>query len=258
MFRLISYLLHIIRSKGPNRIHSPFVFGLYTEELRSDKLFYVFEQVEEQRRRLERSTEKIPLLQAGAGSLVMKGRQATLGRISKNSLVPPRYGRLLFRLVQRFKPEYTLELGTSLGISTLYLALPDHSNRVITLEGNAALCRIAREQFEKTGVENIRLEEGLFEERLPEVLAGLPRLDFIYLDGDHRKEATLYYINKMLPLCHNDTVLVMDDIYWSRGMAEAWAAVKSLPQVQVTIDLYRMGLVFFRKEQVKQHFVLRF
>jgi hypothetical protein len=41
-------------------------------------------------------------------------------------------------------------------------------------------------------------------------------------------------------------------------MEEAWAAIKADNMVKVTIDMFHMGIVFFKKELTKQHFNIRF
>src|SRR5690606_22646601 len=99
---------------------------------------------------------------------------------------------------------------------------------------------------------------GSFRSRLPEVLQKIDRLDLAFIDGHHAKDPTLDHFDQCLARAHNDTVFVLDDIHWSRGMEEAWEAIKSRPEVTVTIDLYQMGIVFLRTEQAKEHFVLRY
>ena len=84
-----------------------------------------------------------------------------------------------------------------------------------------------------------------------------PTTDLIFFDGNHQKEATLNYFNQLLPLAHNDSVFIFDDIHWSKGMEEAWEKIKKHPEVRVTIDSFYWGIVFFRKEQEKEHFTIR-
>ena len=81
--------------------------------------------------------------------------------------------------------------------------------------------------------------------------------DLVYFDGNHQKQATLDYFEKLLPKVHNDTVFIFDDIHWSREMEEAWEEIKQHPAVKVTVDTFFWGFVFFRKEQEKEHFVIR-
>jgi predicted O-methyltransferase YrrM len=171
---------------------------------------------------------------------------------------PARYGQLLFRLVNHFKPRYILELGTSLGITTMYLALPYKSTNVVTLEGSDSTASIAQRNFSKAGVKNITVITGELGNTLKETVNHLSPLDFVYFDANHRKEPTLNYFLTCLSYHHENTVFVFDDIYWSSGMKNAWTEIKTHPEVTLTIDLFSVGLVFFRKGIRKQNFKLRF
>ena len=81
--------------------------------------------------------------------------------------------------------------------------------------------------------------------------------NLIYFDGNHSKKATLEYFELLLPTLTNDAVWIFDDIHWSKDMEEAWEIIKNHSKVKVTIDTFQWGIVFFRKEQEKEHFVIR-
>jgi hypothetical protein len=85
-----------------------------------------------------------------------------------------------------------------------------------------------------------------------------PQLDFVYVNGDRTKETTLNYFYTYLLKVHEGSLLVFNDIYRNKGMKVAWEEIKSHPQVTVTIDLFWMGLVYFKKDQVKEHFKIKF
>jgi len=257
MWQLISFLKYLCASKGPNSVHSPFVFELYTEAILAKKNVYRTAELENLRDELLKDQTDIIQQNEGAGSKKPK-TSTTVSSIAKISGSPLKYCRLLFRLVNRFKPATSLELGTSLGISTMHIAAAEPSGKLITLEANPEAIAVANENFRKAGLSNVKVIEGLFSKTLPGALKELKRLDLVFVDGDHRKQPTLSYIRQMLPYFHNDSLLIMDDIHWSKEMEEAWEEVKKLPEVTVTIDLFRIGLVFFRKEQVREHFILRF
>lgn len=258
MFVFLSWIMFHLRAKGSHRVHSPFVFKLYTKWILSDEKKEEYQTIEAIRKKLQKSSKIITRSKIGAGSKKLKKNQAQLKDVVRHGLLPEKYARLLSRLVKHFKPSLVLELGTSAGITTLYLSKSIPDGKIYTLEGNESIADVAKEIFRETNSTNISLKIGLFQDVLPNLLKDHPRIDFVFLDGDHRKDATISYIKCMLPTLHNDSVLVMDDIYWSPDMADAWEEVKQMPEVTVTIDLFRMGIVFFRKEQVKQHFTLRF
>lgn len=194
----------------------------------------------------------------GAGSSVLKTNTRKVKDIVRHSAKPAKYAQLLFRLVNYFQPKTILELGTSLGISTLYLAMANSKTKVISIEGSETIATLARENFKLLNVENIELIIGNFDKVLPAQLQKINCADFVFFDGNHRKTPTLSYYEQCLHYAHNNSVFVFDDIHWSQEMEEAWQTIKQHPRVTITIDLFFMGLVFFKTEQAKEHFVLRF
>jgi len=178
--------------------------------------------------------------------------------IAKRFSVSPDYGRLLFRLSRYFHPRLTLELGTSLGISTSYLALGNPEGRIITVEGCPEISNEAQQNFETLGIRNIDQRTGNFDQLLPGILSEFNHFDMIFIDGNHRKDATMNYFHQCLQHIDTGSVLIFDDIHWSGGMEESWLEIKHHPRVKVTIDLFQMGLVFFREELSKEDFILRF
>jgi predicted O-methyltransferase YrrM len=150
-----------------------------------------------------------------------------------------------------------VELGTCLGITTLYLHAAAPNAKVYTLEGCPQTAGVAKDVFGKAGVKDINVITGNFDDTLPGVIAGLDKLDFVYIDGNHQRDATLKYFEWCLPKVHEDTMLIFDDIYWSEGMKQAWAQIKSHPDVTATVDLYWIGLVFFKPGQAKENFMIK-
>lgn len=258
MFQLLAYLRFWLRSGNAHGLHSPFVFGLYTSVIRHTGRFGAFEAIEKQRRALLQSSQTITVTDFGAGSHTGAGRQRRVSAIARTAAKPAWLAQLLFRLVNHFRPATILELGTSLGLTTAYLAAPDSRQRVITFEGCPNVAAVARNTFEKLELRNVELEEGNLDETLAPTLAGLPApVDFVFFDGNHRYEPTLRYFEQCLMRAHEHSVFVFDDIHWSAEMERAWEAIKAHPQVLVTVDLFYIGLVFFRTNQPKQHFWLR-
>ncbi|QKG57455.1 class I SAM-dependent methyltransferase [Hymenobacter sp. BRD128] len=261
MFQLFAYLRYWLRSGNAHGLHSPFVFGLYTAVIRHTGEYGAFARIEKRRQELLASDQIIAITDFGAGSQVAGagGRRRAVRDIARHSAKAPRLAQLLFRLVNHFQPRTALELGTSLGLTTAYLASADSRQQVITFEGCPNTAAVARETFEKLGIKNVRLEDGNLDHTLPTTLASLPQpLDFVFFDGNHRYEPTLRYFEQCLAKAHEDSVFVFDDIHWSADMERAWAAIKAHPSVTVTIDLFYVGLVFFRKKQPREDFWLRY
>lgn len=209
---------------------------------------------------MRRSRERIAITDFGAGSKVNAARQRTIGDIARNSQKPARFGRLLFRLIRHFQAKTVIDLGTSLGLTTAYLAqaTDEHLGRVVTFEGCPETAAVARQNFEQLGLQNVTVVVGNIDETLPQTMAALDMIDFAFFDANHRYEPTVRYFETCLKKKHNDTVFVFDDIHWSDEMEQAWAYIRNHPSVSVTVDLFWVGLVFFRHEQPKQDFVLQF
>ncbi|HRH38145.1 MAG TPA: class I SAM-dependent methyltransferase [Flavobacteriales bacterium] len=256
--RIGSYLGHLVKARTRHGVHSPFVYDLIEKVLRPQTSLSEHEPIEALRDDLLRSEQTIRVNDLGAGSHVFDLPVRRVADIARNSLKPQRQAELLFRLCRYFRASTVLELGTSFGISTLYLAQGAEDGQVLTIEGCPQTFRIAQHHFEQMRQRNVVPILGSFQRRLPELLQHIEALDIIFIDGHHAKDATVAYFNMCMGKAHNDTVFILDDIHWSRGMEEAWSEVKSDPRVSVTIDLYNMGLAFLRGEQAKEHFTLRY
>ena len=242
IFLPIKYLAYLFRARGAQRIHSPFVFELYNKVIREQHNYYEFSAIEQLRRRLLHSPDIIEVTDFGAGG------KGTLKRkikdIVRKSAIPPKEGRFLFRLVNFLQPCNMVEMGTSLGISTLYQHKACPNTELITMEGSPGTAAFAKENFRILKSASIRTVVGDFSETLPEVIRKLPFVDYVFFDGNHRKEATLEYFHQFLPLASPACVFVFDDIRWSEGMQEAWKEIIKEPTARVTIDLFSLGLVF--------------
>lgn len=250
------YLLHRIKATNEGGLHSPFVFNLLTNAIYVKAGYYPFKKIEKLREQLLDSKKTIRCIDLGTGN--KKTADKKVSYIAKLSAKSPEQAQLLFRFVNYFQPEQIIELGTSLGISTAYLASANSKTQLITIEGCPETARIAQQNFKDLKLKNIESLIGNFDEVLPKVLSKVSTLDFVFFDGNHRKEATLNYFEQCLQKANQDSVFVFDDIYWSDEMMQAWEEIKNNSSVTVTVDLFFMGIVFFRKEQAKQHFLIRF
>lgn len=257
--RYIQYFLSASNSKG-HGVHSPFVFDLITKVFNDQKKYPEYESIEQLRKELLSNKTEIEVQDFGAGSAKGLTKKRTVQQIASSSLKKPKYAQLMYRLANYFQPKTILELGTSLGITAAYLAAAKKDARVITMEGAAAIAAIAQQHFQQLGLSNIEIVQGNFDETLASALQQFSSpVDFVFIDGNHRKEPTLRYFNQLLQQSTADTVFIFDDIHWSRDMEEAWEEVKAHSSVTLTIDLFFIGLVFLRKEQKeKEHFVIGF
>ncbi len=256
--KYLKYYAAAASSKG-HGIHSPFVFEFVKFVLNDKKYYECFSAIEAVRKQLLKNNGIIEVEDFGAGSSVIKNTERKISAIAASSLKPKKYGQLLFRIVQFYKLQNVLELGTSFGITTSYLASAGNHPAVISLEGSATIAAVARHNLSTLQLNNATIITGDFAATLVPVLQDNYKTDFVFLDGNHRKAPTLLYFEQLLSTAHNDTIFVFDDIYWSNEMEEAWQKIKEHPAVTLTISLFFIGLVFLKKEfKVKQHFSIRF
>lgn len=256
LFSILSFLIHFIKRKDEHSLHSPFLFDFYNKTVKLKKQF-VSEEFENERNSLFSSGEQITLSQLGAQTRNFNS-SSSIGNISKSSLSDVYQTAFLGTLVAYLQPKTILELGTSFGISTCYLSKYAPTSRIITLEGNDSIAQNASKRFQKLGFDNITLIKGNFDDTLHEAISSLPNLDFVFFDGNHRYAPTMQYFNVCLAKSTEESTFVFHDIYWSEEMAKAWSEIKNHPKVLISIDLYYFGVVFFRTNQPKQDFILKF
>jgi predicted O-methyltransferase YrrM len=255
---IVDFLKHRLTAKSRHGTHSPFVYKLADEVIYDFKSKIDYKSIEGQRKKLLNDDSIITVTDLGAGSHLNKNRTKQVKEIAKNALKTPRLAQLIYRLAKDVNPANVIELGTCLGITTSYLSKACPNAQVLTIEGCPETAKVADGNFKELELKNIELQVGNFDTLLPKVIEGKDQLDFVYIDGNHRKEATLNYFKWCLPKVHEGSLLIFDDIYWSKGMKEAWEEIKSHPDVTVTVDLFWIGLVYFRKGQVKEHFKIKF
>lgn len=241
-------------------MHSPFVFDFIVHVLNNKSNYQPPIEIEAVRRGLLRDKTVLTIEDLGAGSRTSATKQRSVQQLAKSALKPKKYAQLLFRLVKHYKPATVLELGTSLGITTSYLAAAAPNAKLITIEGSKAVAGVAQKTFEALSQKNIQLLRGNFDDVLPSVLRPSPSsFDLAYVDGNHRYQPTVNYFHQLLPHLHHNSILVFDDIHWSEEMERAWEEIKTHPSVRCTVDVFFLGFVFFRQEfKAKQHFAVRF
>ncbi len=256
--KYIQYYAKASNGKG-HGVHSPFVYQFIREVLLKKQEHLATIAIEKKRTELLSNKEIIEVWDMGAGSRQIDKKFRSIHKIAANSLKPKKYGQLLHRIIAYFNPANVIEMGTSLGITTCYIATAVNGKPVITMEGAPTIAAIAKKQFEELGIKNIQIVEGDFDKTLATVLLGIDNVGVAYVDGNHRYIPTIQYFHDLLEKSNEDSVFIFDDIHWSEEMEKAWDQIKLHPSVTVTLDLFYIGLVFFRKEnKEKEHFIIRY
>lgn len=242
----------------PHGVHSPFVFDFFTGQLKNPVRYYAFDAIEKVRQDLTQSDAEINVEDHGAGSRVLEDSKRRVKDIVRLSSQQRKYGEVLFKLCNMLQPTSALELGTCLGIGTAYMAMACKGLKVTTIEGDPNLAALARKNLDELKLDTVEIINGKFDDVLPTLLADNPTYDIVYIDGNHRYEPTMKYLNLVLPHLSDTACVVLDDIHWSTEMEQAWNEIKTMKEFQVSIDLFKIGLLFKRPAQSKEDFILRY
>jgi predicted O-methyltransferase YrrM len=252
------YASYKLKSSKLTNIHSPFLYELASKVIYESGEYYSYRHIENIRNKWLGDNTTISVNDFGAGSKIFKEGDRKIRDICRYSVKPKKYGQLLFRLINFFQPKHILELGTSLGLTTIYMASAVRNSNVISIEGDHNTYLLAKQTVKLAKVRNVELVNAKFQDALPELLDGCKQLDFVFIDGHHNKDATLAYFKLCLKKSHSETIFVFDDINWTDEMKEAWEDIKANSSITVTIDLYSMGIAFLKEGIEKQHHVLNF
>ncbi|MCG9793321.1 O-methyltransferase [Flavobacterium algicola] len=261
LFQIKSYLTFLWHSKNEHAVHSPFVFTLITKCFYDKKPKEDYLLLEKYRQSLLENTSTIEVSDFGAGSLVFKSNTRAVAQIAKTAGISVKRAQLLYRISVYFQFKSILEIGTSLGLATSALALgsklTENEVKITTLEGCPNTMAVAKNQLQQFKFDHVDCITTQFDSYLKNDKIDATSYDLIYFDGNHSEKATLAYFELLIPTITNDSVWIFDDIHWSADMEAAWETIKQHPKVTVTIDTYQWGLVFFRREQPKEHFIIR-
>ncbi|MEZ4989907.1 MAG: class I SAM-dependent methyltransferase [Saprospiraceae bacterium] len=251
------YLRYYWRARTRYDVHSPFVSAFLEQTLDDHRWYYIFSQLQTLREKLALNDDAVKIVDHGAGSQLGRQQHHTVRRIAHYSAITPIAGQLLFRIVNFLKPQRLLELGTSLGVSAIYQMAANRNAEMITIEGNPAVAKLAKQHFQEFGLPEVKVIVSTFNDTLPQLIIAGEQFDFFHFDGDHRYQPTIDYFQQCLELSHSNSVICIGDIYWSSEMKKAWNELRIHPKVRLSIDVFHFGLLFFRSQQIeKEDFTL--
>ena len=262
IFRVWSYVRHVLTAWNTTGegIHSPYLFYIVRMLLRDENSFYCWETIEKRRRQLLHDERVLDVVDYGsAGSPTGTVVQRRVSEIASTHLEQPKVAQVLFRIAhymghEQQRPLNILELGTSLGITTAYLAMADSRNNVVTLEGSRAVLNVAKEQWRALKLENIHWQQGNIDHTLSIYAREETQWDVVFVDANHTYEATMRYVGTLLDRMSEKGVLAVDDIHYSKEMERAWEELKADERVTTSMDLYHAGLLFVDKHYLKRHY----
>ena len=256
--KYISYLWKASNGRG-HGVHSPFVYAFIKNVLNTKSKGEGIHSIELYRQQLLNNQTQITILDLGAGADLQGSKSKTIAQIAKGAFKPKKYSTLLNRIVAYYQPNQILEMGTSLGITTCYLAQAAPAAWVVTMEGSPAVAMEALKTFNSLGYQNIKLIEGNFDQSLPNYLKSIETIGIAYVDGNHKYTPTIHYFNLLLNKSNEESIFIFDDIHWSSEMEKAWEEIKADARVSLTIDLFYIGIVFLKKgNKEKENFAIKF
>jgi predicted O-methyltransferase YrrM len=254
--RIYYFVIHFVTARNTRGfgVHSPYLFDFVRYVISEKNPFYIFAEIEKQRSKLLNDNTIIIKSDFGTGA----SKQFKVCDIASKSICSPRKGQLLCRIVNYLKLNNVLELGTSFGISTAYIASLSNTRKCVTLEGCENTASIARQTFSALNLSNIEVITGNIDNTIQNALNKLSIIDFVYIDANHSLDATIRYFELIQPGLSEKAVVVFDDIYWSKDMKLAWENIKSNAKVTSTFDMYHFGIAFFNPDLKAKNYKLRF
>jgi predicted O-methyltransferase YrrM len=253
LFQAKAYLSYWLDSVDEHSLHSPFYFDFYTNVVRGNNNTEGHAEIERLRYKLISDIRPISVDDYGTGG----NEQRRISDIATSSLSPQRYSALYSRIIRHFKAQNIVELGTSLGINTLYLGLRKDT-KVTTFEGSNELADLAALTFEFANAKNINIVRGNIDVTLPDFLQTIRKVDMAFIDANHTYAATIKYFELLLPKLKETSVMVLDDIHYSSQMEKAWNEISRHRLVYGSADLFRCGILFFDPSLNKQNVILQF
>ena len=244
-----NYLDHFLVAKRKGHgVHSPFAYQLCEEVFYNTHISYDFFGLNKIRKQLLHDNTILEIEDFGAGSKAFNTTKRKVSEIAARGISTQKQSEIYYRLINFLRCEHIVELGTSLGLNTLYLASPNKNNQVITLEGSVNIYMYAKNLALKTKTDNIKFINSKFDEALPKILDDIKTIDCFYVDGNHTYQATKNYFNLAFAKKNKDSVFIFDDIYWSKDMTSAWKEIKQHREVTLSVDAFYFGMIFFKGE----------
>lgn len=253
----LDYIRYFFKSVGKHHLHSPFVFDFYTKVYSASSAKSLNQNIEKLRQVVLKNKNSIEVIDLGAGSKVSTKKHRKIGDILKKSALSSQKASFLQRIIEFYNYKNVLELGTSLGFTTAYLANSNNVPNTVTLEGCPNTLEIAQQNLKNLRLENVTYIQGNIDDTLIKALESMPKVDFVFFDANHSYEATVNYFDICLNKKTDYSCFVFDDIYWSEGMKKAWKKIANNQEVTISIDTFYFGILFFRKGIFKQHFIIK-
>jgi predicted O-methyltransferase YrrM len=255
LYQLIAYIKYWLLSVDEHSLHSPFLYKFYSEIIQ-DKSKKPDQNIEAIRNQLLKDETILHIEEMGAGSRVSSSNSRKLKQIAKHASTPLSFSLLLAKIIKQHEFDNIVELGTSLGSNTAYLALARPNVKVTTFEGSESIAKKAQQHFSQLNLTNIEVVIGNIDETLAPWIEQASKIDLAYLDANHRYDPTIRYFDLIIQKMNPEGIIVLDDIHWSKEMNQAWHALKNHASVSLSIDLFEGGILFLNQNLPREEYIL--
>lgn len=220
---LVRYLFYFLSAKTKHDIHSPFVFEFVIEVLKKKNSLTINTELQEH----------------------------PLNHISS---LTKKNGSLVYRIIEKYNCQNILELSHFAGSNSLYLGIRNQQKKLISI-GNK---NMISHQSTLLNIKNHDVIIGKINDLLIPTLKELKLIDLAFIDGNHSTESTLNIFNQCLEFCHKDSIIIFDKISHSKEKIATWQQICKHKKVTLSINLFSLGIVFFRDGRQKEHYSIRF
>jgi predicted O-methyltransferase YrrM len=252
--RIQLFIQYLIKGRSKYYIHSPFVYDFCRFVLSRKPLQKDSDTINSIIKYYQSKKDILNLQEFGAAR--KRDYAIKIGDYLNRTAITNKYGRLLHNLVAYYQVEHVIETGTALGISTSWMALSNPNCKISSIEGNKKLCDVSNEMFIRFSITNTQVYCGLVEDVLPELAKNMKCKTLLFIDAHHTGAATMRYFAMIKSYVKDDTIVVFDDINYSAEMNDAWKNIICDERVTLSLNLYRIGVIFFNPSLSKQAFSL--
>jgi predicted O-methyltransferase YrrM len=256
LYQQRKYLPFLLEASNQHGVHSPFIYQLVTQCFYKKINKNLWRAFLDTRQYLKDKSKEKNNTDFGTGSKISKRNTRQVSQIAKVAGISNKKAKILIKTLDYLKPERILEIGASMSLGTSAIKKENESTSILILEECTETCKTVQQLFKKNNFEGIEIINGNFSEILSTCTQN-KKFDCVVFDRSHTKKATLNYFEECLKTIHNNSFFIFDDIYRTSEMQEAWSVIKKHSKVTVTVDVFYFGIVFFRKEQAKEHFKIR-
>lgn len=162
-----------------------------------------------------------------------------------------KYNQLLFKMVNNYQPKTVLCIDDRSNNTLFYLAEANSNSQIFYKENNFSQEKKVVENYPQPCLENIFFVDDL-------LIIKTHKYDLVYINTNNNNELQNYF-QILVPHLTEQSIFIINNIHASKQLEPTWNNIQHHPTVTLSIDLFQLGLVFFRPEnKIPQHFIIKF